>query len=83
MPAIEASKVKPKHFTVLDNSKSLPNKNKESPCNLARRFLEPKSITLVKKYNCYCLLLRKSFTDFTLNKILNIPLSNQLYALTV
>ena len=45
--SIEASKVKPKYFTVLDNSKSLPNKNKESPCDLARRCLEPKSKTLV------------------------------------
>ena len=45
--SIEASKVKPKYFTVLDNSKCLLNKNKESPCDIARRFLEPKSITVV------------------------------------
>ena len=45
--SIEASKVKPEYFTVLDSFKSLPNVNKKSPCDLARRFLEPKSITLV------------------------------------
>ena len=45
--SIEASKIKPKYFTVSDSSRSLPNKNKESPCDLARRGLEPKSITLV------------------------------------
>ena len=45
--SIEASKIKPKYFTVFDSSRSLPKKNKEGPCDLARPCLGPKSMTLV------------------------------------